>query len=394
MANRALDTIMERADQIRELGPSNEAQGKLDDKVVQILRESGAIRLLQPKEYGGLEVHPREFAETVMTAASLDGSTGWIVGIVGVHPWEMAYADPKVREEVWGEDPDTWIASPYAPMGVARPVDGGYIFNGRWQFSSGTDHCDWIFLGGMLGDEDGKVAQPPRSLHLILPRSDYEIVEDSWDVAGLSGTGSKDIIVRDAFVPAYRTLEYHKVVEGIAPREAGLTNPTYLMPFSTVFPLGISAAVIGIAEGALHHHLAYQRGRVQITGTKIKDDPYVLYAISEAAEEIKSARLALLDNCSRMYDKVAAGQTPTFAERAAGRRTQVRAAWRAVQAMNEIVVRSGGNAMRKDNPIQRFWRDAHVGLAHAIHVPGAVYHVSALTDLDIEPPQGPMRSMI
>ncbi|MFS2291633.1 MAG: hydroxylase [Actinomadura sp.] len=394
MANRALDTIMERADQIRELGPSNEAQGKLDDKVVQILRESGAIRLLQPKEYGGLEAHPREFAETVMAAASLDGSTGWVVGIVGVHPWEMAYADPKVREEVWGEDPDTWIASPYAPMGVARPVDGGYIFNGRWQFSSGTDHCDWIFLGGMLGDEDGKVAQPPRSLHLILPRSDYEIVEDSWDVAGLSGTGSKDIIVRDAFVPAYRTLEYHKVVEGIAPREAGLTNPTYLMPFSTVFPLGISAAVIGIAEGALHHHLAYQRGRVQITGTKIKDDPYVLYAISEAAEEIKSARLALLDNCSRMYDKVAAGQTPTFAERAAGRRTQVRAAWRAVQAMNEIVVRSGGNAMRKDNPIQRFWRDAHVGLAHAIHVPGAVYHVSALTDLDIEPPQGPMRSMI
>ncbi len=394
MANRALDTIMERADQIRELGPSNEALGKLDDKAVQILRESGAIRLLQPKEYGVLEVHPREFAETVMTAASLDGSTGWIVGIVGVHPWEMAYADPKVREEVWGEDPDTWIASPYAPMGVARPVDGGYIFNGRWQFSSGTDHCDWIFLGGMLGDEDGKVAQPPRSLHLILPRSDYEIVEDSWDVAGLSGTGSKDIIVRDAFVPAYRTLEYHKVVEGIAPREAGLTNPTYLMPFSTVFPLGISAAVIGIAEGALHHHLAYQRGRVQITGTKIKDDPYVLSASSEAAEEITSARLALLDNCSRMYDKVAAGQTPTFAERAAGRRTQVRAAWRAVQAMNEIVVRSGGNAMRKDNPIQRFWRDAHVGLAHAIHVPGAVYHVSALTDLDIEPPQGPMRSMI
>ncbi|MFA1551006.1 acyl-CoA dehydrogenase family protein [Actinomadura chokoriensis] len=394
MANRVLDTIMERAEQIRELGPANEALGRLDDKAASILRESGAIRLLQPKEYGGLEAHPREFAETVMGIASLDGSTGWISGIVGVHPWEMAYADQKVREEIWGEDPDTWIASPYAPMGIARPVDGGYVFNGRWQFSSGTDHCDWIFLGGMLGDAEGKMAQPPRSLHLILPRSDYEIVEDSWDVAGLKGTGSKDIIVKDAFVPTYRTLEYNKVVDGSAPREAGLTNPSYLMPFSTVFPLGITSAVIGIAEGALHHHLAYQRSRVQITGTRIKDDPYVLYAISEAAEEIKASRTALLDNCSRMYDMVASGHVPTFAERAAGRRTQVRAAWRAVQAMNEIVVRSGGNAMRNDNPIQRFWRDAHVGLAHAIHVPGSVYHVSALTDLDIEPPQGPMRSMI
>lgn len=394
MANRVLDTIMERAEQIRELGPANEALGRLDDKAAQILKDTGVIRLLQPEAHGGLEVHPREFAETVMGIASLDGSTGWISGIVGVHPWEMAYADPKVREEIWGEDPDTWIASPYAPMGIARPVDGGYVFNGRWQFSSGTDHCDWIFLGGMLGDDDGKMAMPPRSLHLILPRSDYEIVEDSWDVAGLKGTGSKDIIVRDAFVPAYRTLEYTKVVDGSAPREAGLTNPSYLMPFSCVFPLGITAAVIGIAEGALHHHMAYQRNRVQITGTKIKDDPYVLYAISEAAEEIKASRTALLDNCSRMYDMVAAGHVPTFAERAAGRRTQVRAAWRAVQAMNEIVVRSGGNAMRMDNPIQRFWRDAHVGLAHAIHVPGSVYHVSALTDLDIEPPQGPMRSMI
>ncbi|MEO3826285.1 acyl-CoA dehydrogenase family protein [Actinomadura sp. B10D3] len=394
MANRVLDTIMERAEQIRELGPANEVLGRLDDKAAQILKDAGVIRLLQPEAHGGLEVHPREFAETVMGIAALDGSTGWIAGIVGVHPWEMAYADPKVREEVWGEDPDTWIASPYAPMGIARPVDGGYVFNGRWQFSSGTDHCDWIFLGGMLGDDEGTMAMPPRSLHLILPRSDYEIVEDSWDVAGLKGTGSKDIIVRDAFVPAYRTLEYTKVVDGSAPREAGLTNPSYLMPFSCVFPLGISAAVIGIAEGALHHHLAYQRNRVQITGTKIKDDPYVLYAISEAAEEIKASRTALLDNCSRMYDMVASGHVPTFAERAAGRRTQVRAAWRAVQAMNEIVVRSGGNAMRLDNPIQRFWRDAHVGLAHAIHVPGSVYHVSALTDLDIEPPQGPMRSMI
>ncbi|MET9827651.1 hydroxylase, partial [Streptomyces sp. NPDC006349] len=70
------------------------------------------------------------------------------------------------------------------------------------------------------------------------------------------------------------------------------------------------------------------------------------------------------------------------------------AAWRAVRAVDEIVARSGGNAMRLDNPIQRFWRDVHTGLAHAIHVPGAVFHASALTEIGVEPPQGPMRSMI
>lgn len=394
MPNEVIGRIEQLADQLRAQGPVNEKLGRLSDESARVLRESGAIRMLQPKAYGGLEVHPREFAETVMAVAALDGSTGWVNGVVGVHPWELAFADPKVQDEVWGDDQDTWLASPYAPMGIARPVDGGYIFNGRWQFSSGTDHCKWIFLGGFIGDAEGKMATPPQSLHLILPRSDYEIVEDSWDVVGLRGTGSKDVIVKDAFVPTYRTLEYSKVVDGTLQRAAGLDNPGYLLPFSVAFPLGITAAVIGIAEGALAHHLDYQRTRVQITGTKIKDDPYVLYAIGEAAAEISASRTALIDNVCRVYDLVAAGKDVTLADRAIGRRIQVQAARRAVAAVDEIVARSGGNAMRMDNPLQRFWRDAHMGLAHAIHVPGSVFHVSALTQLGIEPPPGPMLSMI
>ncbi|WP_369200408.1 acyl-CoA dehydrogenase family protein [Streptomyces sp. PU-14G] len=394
MPNPVLDAITERAEEIRSLGPSNEALGRLDDQAAKVLRDTGVIRMLQPAAHGGLEAHPREFAETVMKIAACDGSTGWVAGVVGVHPWEMAMADPRVRDEVWGQDPDTWIASPYAPMGLLRPVDGGYVFNGHWQFSSGTDHCDWIFLGAFLADSDGSRINPPRSMHVILPRADYEIVDDSWDVVGLRGTGSKDVVVKDAFVPDHRVIDYDKVVDGRLAREAGLTNPTYHLPFSAAFPLGITASVIGICEGALAHHLAYQRDRVQITGTAVRDDPYVLYAVSEAAAEIAASRSALLDNICELHDAVAAGEEVSFDRRAVGRRTQARAAWRAVRAVDEIVARSGGNAMRMDNPIQRFWRDAHTGLAHAIHVTGAVFHVAALTQIGVEPPQGPMRSMI
>jgi 3-hydroxy-9,10-secoandrosta-1,3,5(10)-triene-9,17-dione monooxygenase len=394
MSNHVLDTVMESAERIAALGPVNEALGRLDDQAVKVVREAGVIRMLQPRTHGGYEAHPREFAETVMALAALDGATGWVAGVVGVHPWEMAMADPRVQEEVWGEDPDTWIASPYAPMGRLRPVDGGYRFTGHWQFSSGTDHCDWIFLGGMLADADGKAVMPPTQFHVILPRSSYEIVEDSWDVVGLKGTGSKDVIVKDAFVPDYRVLPFAKVADGSAAREAGLTDPLYHVPFSQAFPLGITAAVIGAAEGALAHHLAYQKDRTQITGTKIKDDPYVLYAISEAAAEISASRTALIENICRFYDRAAAGVPSTLEDRAIGRRIQVQAAWRAVRAVDEIVARSGGNGMRMSNPIQRFWRDAHMGLVHAIHVPGAVFHVSALTSIGVEPPMGPTRSMI
>lgn len=394
MTHPALEAIEAHAEEIAALGTENEKLGRLTDRAAELLRETGVIRMLQTAKYGGSEAHPREFAEAVMRLSSLDGSTGWVAGIVGVHPWEMSMCDARVQEEVWGSDHDTWIASPYAPMGVLRPVEGGYIFNGRWQFSSGTDHCDWIFLGAFLGDDEGKTLMPPRNYHVILPRSDYTIVEDTWDVVGLRGTGSKDIIVKDAFIPDYRVVEFSKFLNGSQVAESGQTNPTFHIPFTTAFPLGITSAVIGIAEGALAAHLAYQKTRVQITGTKIKDDPYVLYAISAAAEEIKSARTSMLENVTMFYDKAARGEEVTFADRAASRRTQVAAAWRAVRAMDEVVARSGGNGLRMDNPIQRFWRDGHMGLAHAIHVPGPAFHVAALTDIDITPPPGPMISMI
>lgn len=390
---RVLGNLAAIADQLRDQAPEAERLGRLPDSTAKLLKSAGPIRLLQPKKYGGFEAHPREFAESVMSAAALDPATGWICGIVGVHPWQLAFADPRVQEEVWGADHDTWMASPYAPTGIARPVDGGYIFNGRWQFSSGTDHCDWIFLGAMLGDAQGGIADPPTMLHMILPRADYEIVEDSWNVVGLKGTGSKDIIVKDAFVPSYRVMNGDHVIDGTAQREYGVTETLYKMPWSTMFPLGISAAVIGIAEGALAAHLDYQRGRVGAQGTAVKDDPYVLFAISEAAADINAARQELLANVDRIWGIVESGGEVDFALRAAGRRTQVRAAWRAVMAVDQIFARSGGNALRMDKPLQRYWRDAHAGLNHAIHVPSTVYHASALSSMGFDPAEH-LRSMI
>ncbi|AIY44911.1 acyl-CoA dehydrogenase family protein [Mycolicibacterium fortuitum] len=397
MTERVIDRVRDLADQLRHQGAEAEKIGKLTDETVKMMKAAGNIRLLQPKSHGGLEVHPREFAETVMATAALDPSAGWINGVVGVHPYQLAYADPKVAAEIWAENVDTWVASPYAPQGVAKPVDGGYIFNGRWQFSSGTDHCDWIFLGAMLAsNEPGAESvpiMPPQMLHMILPRQDYEIVEDSWNVVGLRGTGSKDVIVKDAFVPTYRTMDAMKVMDGTAQREAGMTETLYLMPWSTMFPLGISSATIGIAEGALAAALDYQRERVNSSGVAIKDDPYVMYAIGEAAADINAARQELLANADRIYDIVDSGKEVSFEDRAAGRRTQVRAVWRAVSAVDEIFARCGGNAARMDKPLQRYWRDVHVGQAHAIHVPGTVYHASALSSLGVDP-QGPLRAMI
>jgi alkylation response protein AidB-like acyl-CoA dehydrogenase len=128
-------------------------------------------------------------------------------------------------------------------------------------------------------------------------------------------------------------------------------------------------------------------------GTKVKDDPYVLSAIGEAASEIAASRVQLLDGISRLYDLADAGREVSFEARSAVRRNQVRCAWRAVAAVDEIFARSGGNAVRRQNAMQRYWRDAHVGLQHAIHIPGSTYHSNALTMMGIDPPPA-LRGMI
>ncbi|MGE2813731.1 acyl-CoA dehydrogenase family protein [Mycobacterium heidelbergense] len=394
MAHIVIDRIEQISAQLASNAEETERLGKLSDATASLIRQAGVMRMLQPTDFDGYAAHPRDFAEAVMAVAKVCGSSGWVCGVGGVHPWELALMDRRLQVEVWGECPDTWIASPYAAQGIATPADGGYILSGRWNFSSGTDHCDWIFLGAILGAADGTPAQPRRLLHVVLPRKDYTIVEDSWDVIGLSGTGSKDIVVDGAFIPHYRTIDVEQVAAGTeAAQKAGRSETLYQLPFWAMFPLGITAAVIGITEGLLAAHLDYQRNRVTATGTKIKDDPYVLYAISEAASEIAASRLQLLEGISRLYDLADAGRPITFEDRSLMRRDQVRSAWRAVAAADEIFARSGGNAARKNNPLQRFWRDAHVGLGHAIHTPGTIYHSTALTTMQIDAPS-PLRAMI
>ncbi len=177
-----------------------------------------------------------------------------------------------------------------------------------------------------------------------------------------------------------------------------MTEPLYLMPWSTMFPLGISAATIGIAEGALAAHLDYQRERVAATGTAIKDDPYVMYAIGEARPPISTpparscwpTRIASTTSWRQRCKEV------SFADRAAGRRTQVRAVWRAVSAVDEML-----------RPLGRGSRGPH-GQATAADTGVMCMSVTRMpsmsparpttrrrwSSLGIDPPEGPLRAGI
>jgi 3-hydroxy-9,10-secoandrosta-1,3,5(10)-triene-9,17-dione monooxygenase len=378
--------IADAGNLLEECSEAGDRLGRLSDQTAKAMKESGVVRLLQPADFGGYEADPRDFLNAVMDVGNWCPSAGWVAGVVGVHPWELAFNDRRLQEEVWAADPDTWVASPYAPSGTATPTDGGYLLNGRWKFSSGTDLCDWVVLGAAVAGADaGRIAM----LHVMLPRGDYEIVDDSWDVIGLEGTGSKDIVVRDTFIPTYRTLDVANVLMGKAGADAGRTQPLYRLPWTVMFPCAVSAALVGIAEGVLKHGVEYQKERVSALGVAQASDAYSRAAIGEAAADIRSARIQLVFNMGEMYEALCAGHEITMQQRVACRRDQVRAGWRAAKAADEVYAVCGGNAIRQANPVQRFWRGMHAGLHHGIFAAGGVYDGAAGVLMGF-PPQGPM----
>jgi alkylation response protein AidB-like acyl-CoA dehydrogenase len=374
-----LDRVEELAEFLKEQAEAADDLGRLPDETAKRLRDVGVVRMLQPKDFGGFESDPVEFFEAVLAIGSRHGSSGWVAGVVGVHPFELAVGTRRMQEEVWGADPDTWVASPYAPFGRARPVDGGYVFSGRWPFSSGTDLCDWVVLGGMITDDEGNVTDPSPVRHFILPRPDYEIIEDSWQVVGLRGTGSKDVVIKDAFVPVHRVIDPVDLETGAAAEQAGRGDvPLYRMPFHTMFSGTIAAATLALAEGALGAFVAYSQSRVSRAGHQVSQDPHQLAALGGAGADIQASRVQFLSDIDRLWDLAQRNEPIDVAVRAEIRRNQVRGVRRAVDAVDRLVAHAGGHAMRLDNPIQRFWRDAHTGLAHASNVADPVYTVYGL----------------
>lgn len=353
-----------------------DALGKLTPKTYEILRDSGIIRVLQPIEYGGMEGNPVEFARLVMDLASQAPSAGWVSGVVGLHSFEFAQADPRLQEEVWGDDIDTWSASPYAMIGRATRVDGGWRLTGRWPFSSGTDYCDWVVVGGMAETEagSGEFTVPH---HFIMPRSDYVIHDDSWDTMGLRGTGSKDIEATDAFVPDYRVLNVQMLNDREYHRSNRPDSNVYEIPFDYLFPGLISASTIGIAEGVVRRYQEYSAERVNRGGIKSIDNPYQMAALGSALADIAASRLQLLDGLQQAYDIALSGETVPRALQHEARRNQVRSVHRAADAARRVFDNVGGNVARTSSPIQRFYRDMSVAMCHACNVDEPVYAAQA-----------------
>jgi 3-hydroxy-9,10-secoandrosta-1,3,5(10)-triene-9,17-dione monooxygenase len=354
-----LPAIAERTDACR-------AGRKVPEATVADLHDVGLWRMLQPRRWGGLEVHPSTFFDAQIAIARVCPSTAWVAGVVAVHAWQLALFPLEAQQEVWGDDPRTLISSSYAPTGKVERVDGGFRISGRWSFSSGSEHCRWVFLGGFAPTEAG---QPPDMRTFLVPREDYRI-EDTWHTVALEGTGSHDVVLDDVFVPEHRT---HRMTDGFrceSPGNAHNPAPLYRLPFGQVFTRSVSTTAIGIAQGAL----AFYR---DVTGTKVgasdgaqaAQSPDAQLACARAASTVDQLVLVLHRNFDVMMGMAERGERIPVEQRVAWRWDSSEAVERCVGVVDELFTLCGGRAIFRASPMARYFLDVHGARAHYANRP-------------------------
>lgn len=371
----AVPTHQELVDRARAMIPALKARAKhctdarnVPAESIAEMQKAGFFRILQPKRFGGYEMHPNTFFDVQKQLAEGCMSTGWVFGVLGCHPYELALFDSRAQQDVWGDDNAMLVSSTYQPVGKVEHTDGGFYLSGRWGFSSGSLHCGWILLGALIFPPDGN--GPPEMRTFLLPRSDYQIIEGSWETFGLQGTGSLDIVVERVFVPDYRT---HKASDGFLcknPGQAENSGPLYTLPWAQVFVRSVSTAAFGGARAAVNAALAIMKDRVSTnTGKASKADPLLHAAMAAAHAQILEMEATLrlaFDDLLAIAERGEAIPMEKRALYAYQSSTVVRRLARLVDDMMQLL---GGRAIYMSSEIIQPWLDLNAARAHVANDP-------------------------
>ena len=305
-----------------------------------------------PSKFGGLDVDYGISHDVGVELAKGCASTSWCYSLWVAHSWLVGHWPLQAQEEVFGAGPNALCSSSLSPgKSTCTPSESGYRLTGRWEFSSGCDSASWIMLG---------VAGIGQRNWVLVPKEDLEIV-DTWFVSGLRGSGSKDIVVKDAFIPA------HRVVEVSTAGDSDLTGweihgqDRYRVPIPVLLGWDLVAPMIGVARGMAEEFVA------RLTGTsgpgRTADSAPIHLRLSQACAEADAAQALMDRDVAETLRKGQEGEPFTTLDRARFRRDKAFCTQLGLQAVNRLFDLSGGHALFDSEPMQRFHRDAQA-IAH------------------------------
>jgi len=357
--------LLERARELQPLVCSfanrAEAERTLPLEVVQALREAGLFRIAVAAEVGGVEATPREQILAIEAISEADGAAGWAL-MIGVESLGFASAvlQPEVAEEVIAKHPAVIFSGALNPLGRATRAPGGFRASGRWPFASGCLHSDW-FWGQCVLEESAK----PELLEVLVPRSEFEVL-DTWHVAGLRGSGSHDVELRDVFVPERFTT---RVGLGRVHAKGALFR---LPPFSRLAYNKVGVAT-GIARGALDAFVELASQRVpRGMSAPLRERRFAQESIAEAETVLRSARAFVLESVEEMWQETCAGRMPSAKQRALVQLACSKAVAASARAVEIVHAAAGTSANLLSSPLERRMRDAHVVGQHIIVSPALI----------------------
>lgn len=333
---------------------------RLSDDAANALKESGLSRLITPRKYGGYEMSPSSLIWTCAEIGNVCSAASWVLMVCVAHDYIIGRFPEECQREVYEGDADNLVAGSLAPGGTLEPVEGGWRLTGRWMFGSGSDHSPWFIVGARNGQPG---ANDPIMHHVMVPRADVEL-EDTWHTLGMRGSGSKDIIVKNAFIPAHRAVPTYPTFLGLSPHAK---SPVYRLSVYSGLPAMLSSAVLGMAEGGLRAFVDMTSTRKNPYGVAKAKNPLMQKRVAESAAEIAAARRLINDMCDRFDAFIVVDKAPMSAED----RIQMR--WDAAyvvessrRAIERLYAASGALGLYEGNPVYRAFRDISTACHHAV----------------------------
>lgn len=322
---------------------------------VQDLLASGLILIGNPDRFGGAGLDIDTAFAVSWELGRGCGSTAWCYAVWTAHNWWLGHFPERCQEEYFATGPDTLFSSGLNPFnGTAERVSGGFRVSGRWPFSSGCDAASWVMVACGADSDD--------RLWLLLPRADCDIV-DTWFAAGLRGSGSKDVVVRDVFVPQHRTINPNRAGDSDRTGWELHKRASYGVPLKVLIEWALAAPVIGMAQGVVDEFTSRAR-RGAGTGRTANSVPLQL-RLAEASAEVDTARMLHRADVEEILDRANQGGPFQPLDRARYVRDASFAVNLCVQAVNRLYMASGARAIMDSEPIQRLHRDVHAASHHA-----------------------------
>ena len=363
-----LERLVARARSVAEVvaagAARSEADRRLPTETVAAMDEAGMWSILTPSTHGGPEAGLQAQVETLLVTAEADPAAGWVQMVSNAHLWVAGSFPPDGQAEVFADGPSLVMPGTLAAQGRARRVDGGWRLTGRWQFASGVDHGRWLMMGAVA--EERLAETGDRALHLIATTDEVE-VDDTWHTLGLRGTGSKDLVADEAFVPDHRAMATRPLFDGLSPHGEGHRTHLNRVPVLVCLSIQLAAAVVGMGVGALRLHRERTAGRRDVyTGAAKAEAPGVAARLAETTTELDLARRLVVGAAVRCDRVGRDGERLTTDERAELKWHAAYAVELCRRAVDRIFAGAGAHAVYDDSPLQTRFRDLNTACHHAI----------------------------